>query len=224
MRGAAPAPGQPAPHDADIPLLRGVLHTVFCPVALAAGIVLSSLASSHRAAVALLVMSLGFAAMFATSAVYHRVRWTPRGRRRARQLDHAMIFLVIATSYSAIWLAALDGWIADAVLAYVWVAAVIGIVAKLSHLDARRSRHWLGYVAFSIVGLVVIPDLWETMGSVGVTLMIVGGVVFATASIPYVVGRPNPVPGWFEHHEIFHVGTILGCTLFLIALGRHALR
>lgn len=117
----------------DVPLLRGLLHAVSCPVALVSGGVLAWLAPTPRAALALLLMSAGFAAIFGTSGVYHRIshRWSPAARRRVRQADHAMIFLGMATTYTAIWLIALDGWVPNAVLAYCWCAAVVGMISKL---------------------------------------------------------------------------------------------
>src|SRR5690349_24805585 len=86
----------PGTDTVSVPLLRGVLHAVFCPVALVAGGVLAWLAPDARAALALVVMSSGFAAIFGTSGLYHRVKWSPIARRRARQADHSMIFVGMA--------------------------------------------------------------------------------------------------------------------------------
>lgn len=211
--------------ERDIPVLRGILHAIFCPVALAAGGVLAWNAPSPRAALALMIMSCGFAAIFGMSTVYHRVRWwSPTAARRARQADHAMIFVGIATTYTAIWLVALDGWISDALLAYAWLAALIGVLSKLWWIDAAPSKHWIQYVlGGGLVGVAIIPNLWQTMGVTGVGLMLAGGLAHALGSVAYVVGRPNPVPGWFGHHEVFHVGTIVGSALFLAALGNFTL-
>lgn len=205
-------------------MLRGLLHAVFCPVALVAGGLLAWLAPTPRAALALLIMSMGFAAIFGTSGLYHRVKWSPVAKRRARQADHSMIFLGMATSYTAIWLIALDGWISDAVLVYAWIAAAVGVLSKLWFLDMSPSRHWISYCGVGLVALVVIPSLWDTMGATGVGLMLAGGVVFAVGGAIYAIGRPNPVPGWIGHHELFHVGTIIGSALFLGALANFALR
>lgn len=207
-----------------VPLLRGLLHAVSCPVALVAGGVLAWLAPTPRAALALVVMSVGFAMIFGTSGAYHRLPWSPRWRRRLRQADHSMIFVGMASTYTAIWLVALDGIVADIVLVYVWIAALAGIVAKALWLDASASRHWLGYVAFGLVGLAVVPGLWSTMGPIGVVLMLLGGVAFGAGGAAYAIGRPNPIPRWFGHHEVFHAGTVVGCALYLSALAHFALR
>jgi len=213
--------GQP-----EVPLLRGLLHAVSCPVALLAGGVLAWLAPTPKTALALLVMSSGFAAIFGTSGIYHRIskRWSPTAQRRARQADHAMIFLGMATTYTAIWLVALDGWVTDIVLIYCWCAAVIGMLSKVWFLDARPSRHLMAYLGMGLVGLVVVPSLWQTMGATGVGLMLTGAVVIAAGGVVYAYQRPNPIPRWVGHHELFHAGTVVGCFLFLAAIAEFTLR
>lgn len=210
----------------DVPLLRGLLHAVSCPVALVAGGVLAWLAPTPRTALALLVMSTGFAAIFGTSGVYHRIarHWSPTARRRARAADHAMIFLGMAMTYTSLWLVALDGWVSDAVLIYCWCAAVVGMLSKVWFLDARPSRHAMSYVGMGLVGLVVVPSLWQSMGTTGVAMMIAGAAAFAGGAVVYAYQRPNPIPRWFGHHELFHVGTIVGCALMLGAFANFALR
>lgn len=212
--------------EADVPLLRGLLHAVSCPVALVVGGVLAWLAPTPRAALALLVMSLGFAAIFGTSGVYHRIarHWSPTARRRARAADHAVIFLGMATTYTAIWLIALDGFVSDIVLVYCWCAAVVGMLSKVWFLDARPSRHLMAYLGMGLVGLVVVPSLWQTMGTTGVGLMLAGAVVITLGGIAFAYQRPNPIPRWVGHHELFHAGTVIGCFLMLAAFANFALR
>lgn len=211
--------------EPEVPLLRGMLHAISCPVALVAGGVLAWLAPSPRAAVALLVMSSGFAAIFGTSGIYHRIsrRWSPTARRRARQADHAVIFLGMATAYTSIWLIALDGWISDAVLLFAWLAATVGVISKIWFLDARPSRHLAAYLGMGLVGLVVVPSLWTTMGPTAVALILAGGVFIILGGIAYAYQRPNPIPLWVGHHELFHAGTVVGCFLFLGALAHFAI-
>lgn len=210
--------------EPEVPLLRGLLHAVSCPLALAVGGILAWLAPNPRAAVSLLLMSLGYAAIFGTSGLYHRIRWSPTWKRRMRRIDHSMIFVGMATTYTAMWLVALHGWVADVVLAYVWIAAVVGVVAKFLWLDARASKHWIGYCAFALVVFAVIPELWHSMGPLAVTLMLLGALAFAAGGAAYATGRPNPIPRWFGHHEVFHAGTIAGAALYISALAHFALR
>jgi hemolysin III len=202
-----------------------MLHAVSCPVALICGVVFALMAPTPRTALALLVMASGFAAIFGTSGIYHRIgrHWSPTARRRARQADHAVIFLGMATSYTALWLVALDGWVSDAVLVYCWCAAVIGIISKIWFLDARPSRHVAAYLGMGLVGLIVIPTLWRTMGATGVAMLILGSLVITIGGIVYAYQRPNPVPRWIGHHELFHAATVVGCGLYLAAMAAFTL-
>ncbi|MCB0878620.1 MAG: hemolysin III family protein [Thermoleophilia bacterium] len=210
----------------EVPLLRGVLHTIFAPVTLFSGAVLAWMAPSPRAALAVFVMAAGFAAIFGMSSVYHRIarHWSPTARRRARQADHAMIFLGMATSYTSVWLVALDGWVSDALLVYAWIAATIGVISKIWFLDARPTRHLAVYLGMGLVGLIVVPSLINTMGATSVALILVGSVIITLGGIVFAYQRPNPIPRWFGHHEIFHAGTVVGCALFLAGLATFVLR
>ena len=129
-----------------------------------------------------------------------------------------MIFVGMATTYTALWMVVLDGLLSDLVLGYVWVASFVGILAKLRWIDAHPTRHWVGYIAFSIVGLVVLPELLRSMGPLGVLLIALGAMSFALGGAAFAIGRPNPFPRWIGSHEVFHVGTLIGCAMFMSAL------
>lgn len=217
---ATQAPGQ----DEQVPRLRGLLHVVACPLAIAAGGAMAWLAPTPRAALAIVLMAGGYAVTFGISGIYHRGRWTPRARRRVRQLDHATIFLAMAMTYSALWLVVLEGVLADALLVFCWLALPLGVAAKLRYIDARTSRHWIAYVAVGLLGLLVLPDVWRAMGSTGASLMLGGGLACAIGSVAYLLRRPNPFPSLVGHHELFHAGTVVCAALQLTALGTFAVR
>jgi len=100
--------------------LRGWLHTVTSPVAVACGIVLIVLAPTTSATEAATVYAITAMVLFTTSAVYHRGRWSPRVDAWLRRVDHANIFLLIAGSYTPFAVLALHGDTRVAVLASVW--------------------------------------------------------------------------------------------------------
>lgn len=210
--------------EEEIPRLRGLIHAVACPVLVVAGVVLALQSHSWRAGLAMLVMVLGYAAIFATSGIYHRRRWSPRVKRVLRHLDHTMIFVGMACVYTALWLAVLDGAIADVMLAYVWIGVIVGAVMKHLFLDARASRHSLAYVAFGMVGLVIVPDLLEQMSATSVALMLAGAAVFAVGALAFATKRPNPFPRLAGHHEVFHLATVIGASLHIAALASVVLR
>lgn len=207
----------------EIPRLRGVIHAVACPLLLFAGVVLAMQSETWRAGLAMFVMAVGYAAIFATSGIYHRRRWSPRVKRILRHLDHTMIFVGMACVYTALWLAVLDGFVANVMLAYVWSGVVVGALLKLKFLDARASRHSIAYVAFGLGGLVIVPNLFDRMPVIGAVLMLAGAFVFALGAVAFATQRPNPFPTLAGHHEIFHLATVIGACLHVAAMASVAL-
>jgi hemolysin III len=119
------------------PRLRGVLHQWAFAASLAAGVGLVLEAGSGRARVAVAVYALSVAALFGTSALYHRVTWRRLGARRwMRRLDHTMIFVLIAGSYTPFALLVLRGTLGTVILIAAWSAALAGAVFKLIWIDA----------------------------------------------------------------------------------------
>ena len=114
------------------PRLRGVFHQYAFFVSLASGTLLVLLAATTRASVAAAIYAASVSALFGVSALYHRVTWNGPARRRLRRLDHAMIFLLIAGTYTPVGLLVLQGTLATVVLAVVWGGAVAGIVLELA--------------------------------------------------------------------------------------------
>jgi hemolysin III len=123
------------------PRLRGVFHQYAFFASLASGTLLVLLAATTRALVAAAVYAASVSALFGVSALYHRVTWTTSARRRMRRLDHAMIFLLIAGTYTPVGLLVLHGTLGAVVLAVVWGGALVGIVLQLAWTTAPR---WLG--------------------------------------------------------------------------------
>ena len=98
------------------------------------------------------------------------------------------------------------------------------MLSKIWFLDARPTQHITAYIGMGLVGLVVVPTLWQTMGATGVAMMLAGGLVIAFGAVAYAYQRPNPIPRWVGHHEVFHATTVIGYVLFLGAIANFALR
>ena len=99
------------------PRLRGVLHQYAFGLAVLAGAILVAAAETARARISVAVYAVSLAAMFGSSALYHRITWPPAQRRRLRRLDHAAIYLLIAGTYTPFGTLALSGSSGIAVLA-----------------------------------------------------------------------------------------------------------
>src|ERR1700693_699444 len=121
------------------PKLRGVSHEYAFFVSVGCGVGLILAASDGRARVAAAIYAVAVSALLGTSALYHRVTWRPKARRWMRRLDHSMIFVMIAGTYTPVALLALKGPLARAVLIVLWAGALVGVVFKLLWIDAGRS-------------------------------------------------------------------------------------
>jgi hemolysin III len=201
------------------PRLRGVFHEYAFFVSIGCGVALIVGASGGKARLAATVYALAVSALLGTSALYHRVTWRPRARRWMRRLDHSMIFVLIAGTYTPVALLALKGSLANVILIVLWAGALGGIVFKLAWIDAGRSRigKWLFaavYVALGLVTAAVFGQLPATIGWLGAAGLATGGLLYAVGAVVYASGRPNPWPRVFGYHEVFH-------TLVLAAAALH---
>ena len=178
------------------------------------GLALVLEAGSARARIAVTVYALSVAALFGTSALYHRVNWRTIGHRRwMRRLDHTMIFVLIAGTYTPFALLVLHGTLGVVILVAVWSATLAGAVFKLVWIDAPG---WLGaatYVAIGWIALVAFPELLDRLGVTAVTAMALGGVLYSVGAVIYAHKRPDPVPTVFGYHELFHLLVILAAAL-----------
>jgi hemolysin III len=221
--GGSPLPATAVPELRMKPRLRGVLHQWAFFVSLASGTLLVLLATTTRASLAVAIYAASVSALFGVSALYHRVTWTTAARRRMRRLDHAMIFLLIAGTYTPVGLLVLNGTLATVVLAVVWGGALAGIVLELAWTAAPR---WLGgtvYLALGWVAVVAMPQLFTHLGMTGGLLIVVGGLVYSAGAAVYALRRPDPVPGVFGYHEVFHLLVIAGVAAHFLAITLYAL-
>src|SRR5579859_6405587 len=147
------------------------------------------------------IYSVTICTLFGTSALYHRRVWSERGYRVMRRLDHSMIFLFIAGTYTPFSVLLLPHAKAVVILAVVWGGAVLGIGLKMAWPYAPR---WVGaplYVALGWVAVAVLPDVLARGGLAAFVLLLTGGAWYTVGAVCYATRRPNPWPGVFGHHE-----------------------
>jgi hemolysin III len=200
------------------PRLRGWLHAGMAPLALAAGIVLISLAATPAGVIGGAVFLTASVLLFGTSGVYHRGTWGSRGHAILRRMDHSNICVFIAATYTPLALILLDEASRAILLVLVWSAAVGGLIFRLFWLSAPRWLYTVLYVAMGWTALGWLRAFYETAGLALVILIVAGGICYTLGAIVYARKRPDPSPAWFGYHEIFHVGTIAGFVCHYIAI------
>jgi hemolysin III len=202
-----------------VPRMRGVFHQYAFFAALAAGVVLVALTDSHLERFVVWVYVAALAAMFGASALYHRFPWrSAAARLRARRIDHAMIFVFIAGSYTAFSLVAFEGSFRAIILGSVWAGAVLGIVVELYWIHAPRWVSAIAYLAVGWIGVIAVPQFFSALGIAPGVLVIVGAGLYTVGALAYATTWPNPYPATFGFHEVFHVLVIVAATAQLVAL------
>ncbi|MEA9985732.1 MULTISPECIES: PAQR family membrane homeostasis protein TrhA [Subtercola] len=190
------------------PTWRGWIHAGTFPVAIAAGIVLVIVAEGPAAKAASAVFALTSLLLFGNSALYHRFNWKPTTKRLLKRIDHANIFLLIAGTYTPIAVLALPPGKGTLLLILVWVAAVLGIGFRVFWIDAPRWLYVPLYVLMGLAALLFIVDIFNANAAT-MTLVLVGGLSYTIGAVIYGLKRPNPWPGVFGFHEIFHALTLI---------------
>jgi hemolysin III len=211
----------PSPEDIK-PTWRGWIHAGTTPVAIVAGIVLVLAAQGTAAKLSTAVFALTSLLLFGISALYHRFTWSPRARILLKRLDHANIFLLIAGSYTPIAVLALPPEKGNVLLALVWAGTVLGIGFRVFWIHAPRWLYVLLYIALGWAAVMYLVDIFEANPTT-MTLIIVGGLLYTGGAVVYALKKPNPFPGHFGFHEIFHVCTVLAFLchwtgIFLLAI------
>ncbi|MGV9210539.1 PAQR family membrane homeostasis protein TrhA [Micromonospora sp. RB23] len=215
------APLRLKPVDIGKPRMRGWLHTYAFFVALVAGIVLCSIAASRPGwapLVSCAIYSLTVCGLFGTSALYHRRVWSERGYQVMRRLDHCMIFVFIAGTYTPLCTMLLSTRQATVMLALVWGGALGGVALKLVWPHAPR---WVSaplYLALGWVAVAMLPDILHGGGVTALVLLIVGGAIYSVGAVFYALRRPNPWPTVFGHHEFFHACTLVAALCHHVAI------
>jgi len=186
------------------PRLRGVLHEYGFFVSLVCGVALILAASGGKARLAATIYAVAVSGLLGTSALYHRVTWRPATRRWMRRLDHSMIFVLIAGTYTPVALLALKGSLANTILIVMWAGALGGVIFKLLWIDAPKWLFATVYTALGLVTFAVFGQLPAAIGWLGAAGLALGGLLYLIGAVVYASGRPNPWPKVFGYHEIFH--------------------
>lgn len=190
------------------PVYRGVSHTWAFFAALVATAALVSTAKSSAAARAALVFGASLATLFGVSTLYHRIEWTPVARQRMRRLDHAAIFVLIAGGYTPLFsLFPRDD--SYSALLMIWIGAAAGVVKSIAWPHAPK---WVTAFLAVAIGWMVVGHVIASASAVGglaAGMLVASGTIYSLGALVYALKRPDPFPGVFGYHEVFHAIVIV---------------
>jgi hemolysin III len=200
------------------PRLRGVSHQVASFVFPLMGVAAVLVAHTLAEKVAVGVYTVGVGSMYATSACYHRINWAPRPKSRMRRLDHSMILVAIASTYTPVAVMGLPLATAHALLGAVWGLALAGVMVHNLWRNAPRWVMGAFYGAAGWIALAVLPRLFAGLGVVTFALLLAGGLVYSMGALTLRRRWPDPVPTAFGYHEVFHSLVLLAGLLFYVVV------
>jgi hemolysin III len=190
------------------PTWRGWIHAATAPLAVAAGNVLIVLADGPGAKASAAVFMASSILLFGVSAVYHRFNWSPDVKAVFRRLDHANIFVLIAGTYTPLAVSALPFDKGIVLLIAVWAGALLGIVFRVFWVHAPRWSYVPLYLGLGWAAVFYAVDLVQ-FNAVAMLFVLIGGLAYTAGALFYGFKRPNPWPGRFGFHELFHTCTVI---------------
>jgi hemolysin III len=191
------------------PRWRGRLHQVAFFASVPAGLSLVAIPASLGARVAAAIYALSLSALFAASASFHRIDWGPRAWRWMQRLDHSMIFVLIAGTYTPFAILALNPPWSTVVLAVAWVGAAFGVTVRMVSERLGVVRHSL-YIVLGWIGALVLPFAVDRLTATQIGLMMAGGLCYTVGAVLFWLRRPVLVPQVFGYHELWHVMVVAG--------------
>lgn len=205
------------------PRLRGRLHQVAFFLSIPAGAALVAFADETQARVAAVVFALAMTGLYGISAAYHRGRWSERALRVMRHLDHSMIFVFIAASYTPITLLALRPAWGFTLLALAWSGAAVGVLITVLRLERWRGVGFALYLVIGWLAAIAMPQLVQTLSWVEMSLLVTGGLLYTVGAVVLARNRPDPRPEVFGYHEIWHTFVVgaSACHFALVLLLVH---
>lgn len=197
--------------------VRGFLHGLAALMSLVGVGFLIARAETSLAMLSAVMFSLGLVALFTTSSLYHSVNWRPEWKLRMQRLDHSMIFVLIATSYTPVALLVLEGFWTWLSLGVVWTLAVVGITDRI--LGSMKSN-WFAFTLMMVLGWLAAPFMgviWNRAGLAAVLLFAAGGLLYSVGMVFNVTRWPKMWPKVFSAHELFHVMVVAAATFHWVA-------
>jgi hemolysin III len=165
----------------------------------------------------MIIYGLSLIGLFGASAAYHRLNWSPGALRWVRSLDHSMIFLLIAGTYTAFGVLLLRGlW--QLVLVVVWTGALVGITLKLIKVDGFSRVGGTLYIGLGWMGIVALPQVLSESGALALVLTVAGGLMYTFGTVVLLRRSPDPKPLVFGYHEIWHALVVAASTCHYVAI------
>ncbi len=201
--------------------VRGFLHGSAAAAGLVGTVFLLFHAPNWPTRFAVLVFGVAVMALYTTSSLYHSIPWRERWHKRMQRMDHSMIYVLIAGTYTPVAAIVLDSpwnWI---VLTMVWGITLGGVIQKGLF---PKVPGWISVMMSTILGWLGVFFFWpmiQRLGWMPVGIVLAGGVMYTIGMVFLVTNRPRLWPRVFSYHEVFHVLTVTATSLHFLVIWRY---
>ncbi|HEX5630795.1 MAG TPA: hemolysin III family protein [Acidimicrobiia bacterium] len=202
--------------------VRGMLHGIAAAGFLVAGVLLVALSPGGLGRrLSLVAFGVSLVALFTTSSLYHSVPWQAVWKARMQKLDHTMINVLVAGTFTPIAVIVLEGWLEVVTLVVQWGIVAFGAVNRVV---SKGQRHWASIALSTTQGWLAVLLLWplsHRLPGTPLVLMGIGGLCYTVGMVFLVTGRPRLWPRVFSYHEAFHVLVVVAAAVHFAAIAAY---
>jgi hemolysin III len=173
--------------------------------------------------VSAIIFGVSLILLYSASTVYHWVFSSEKLYTILRKIDHSMIYILIAGTYTPICLNTIRGPIGYTLLAIIWGLALVGIVMKFFWLNAPRWLYTLFYLILGWMAIFFIVPIYKSIALPGFILLLAGGIFYTVGATVYATKLPFLKTKHLGFHEIFHIFIILGSVSHFLMINGYVL-
>jgi len=203
--------------------VRGFLHGIAAVAAVFATAFLWFVSPSWGVRIGAVVFGLAMIALYTTSSLYHAIPWADTWKKRMQRLDHSMILVLIAGTYTPVAIVALDGTMRWTALFVAWALVSVGAI---QHAFFPRDNQTFSMILAISMGWLGVAFAWRfvpALGWIGTGLAIAGGLVYSIGMLGLVTNRPRLWPRVFSYHEVFHIMVVTASVIHFVMVWRYVL-
>lgn len=205
-------------HDVAKPRYRGRMHSIAVWVSIPFGVLLVIAAQGMVAKVSAAIAAASATGLLGASAAYHTIPWSEKNLARMKILDHSMIYVLIAGTYTPFLLLVVGGAKGLWLLALLWAGAALGIALKVIHVHGFKILNGILYITLGWVGILTLPEMLDHLAPWQLGLIVLGGVIYTAGAVVLLRNKPDPNPEVFGYHEIWHTAVVLGVVCYYVVL------
>ncbi len=204
--------------------VNGLTHIAGAALAAVGLVVLVWIAAANgnvKHMVAFTIFGLSMIGLYTSSALYHSLPLPTVGVPRWRRIDHMMIYVLIAGTYTPICLIALKGIWGWGLLVLIWGLALGGVAFKIFWMHAPT---WLSislYIGMGWTAIIAVPEVYRALPPGALAWIVIGGIVYTMGALVLGIGKPNLAPGKFGPHELWHLFVLAGSACYFWVMLRY---